>query len=62
MFEEKKAKYLLEKIRKYAGDAVEATMGFENGKWVVIVNIKDDNFSLNFKDVEIRFRRCDGSV
>lgn len=57
MFEKKKAQYIVDKIQKYAGDAVRATLARSGDKWVVSVDIFEDSFTLNFKDIEIHFAR-----
>jgi hypothetical protein len=57
MFEKKKAQYIVDKIQKYAGGAVRATLARNGDKWIVSVDIFEDSFKLNFKDIEIHFAR-----
>jgi hypothetical protein len=57
MFEKKKVEYIIDKIIKYAGPAVAAQKVWDGKKWTINVDIFEDSFTLNFKGIEINFKR-----
>lgn len=57
MFDKQKAELIASKIQKYANKAVYVSISSVNGKWVVNVEAIKNNFSLEFKDIEVKFTR-----